>query len=42
MREITIILRYEYQDNVGVGYGWVMAQYTTAQNVEGIQPIKTP
>ncbi len=27
---------------VGAGYGWVMAQYTYAQNVEGIQVIKTP
>jgi len=29
-------------ENVGAGYGWVMAQYTSAQNVEGIQTIKTP
>jgi uncharacterized protein YraI len=27
---------------VGAGYGWVMAQYTYAQNVEGVQTIKTP
>ena len=27
---------------VGNGYGWVMAQYTTAQNVEGIQTIESP
>lgn len=27
---------------VGMGYGWVMAEYTFAQNVEGIQTIKTP
>lgn len=27
---------------VGAGYGWVMAEYTFAQNVEGIQTIKTP
>ena len=27
---------------VGNGYGWVMAQYTYAENVEGIQTIKTP
>ncbi len=27
---------------VGAGYGWVMAQYTYAQNVEGIQTIKSP
>lgn len=27
---------------VGAGYGWVMAQYTFAENVEGIQTIKTP
>jgi hypothetical protein len=28
--------------NVGAGYGWVMAQYTEAKNVEGIQVIETP
>ncbi len=28
--------------NVGAGYGWVMAQYTEAKNVEGVQVIKTP
>ncbi len=27
---------------VGAGYGWVMAQYTSAQNVESVQTIKTP
>ncbi len=27
---------------VGAGYGWVMAQYTQASNVEGIQTIDTP
>jgi uncharacterized protein YraI len=29
-------------DNVGVGYGWVMAQYTSAVNVEGVQTIASP
>jgi hypothetical protein len=29
-------------ENVGAGYGWVMAQYTTAQNVEGVQTVQTP
>jgi uncharacterized protein YraI len=29
-------------DNVGAGYGWVEAQYTSAQNVEGVQVIQTP
>jgi len=28
--------------NVGAGYGWVMAQYTQASNVEGVQVIKMP
>ena len=27
---------------IGTGYGWVMAQYTTALNVEGIQTVKSP
>lgn len=27
---------------VGVGYGWVMAAYTQASNVDGIQTIATP
>ncbi len=27
---------------VGTGYGWVEAQYTTAQNVDGIQVIESP
>jgi uncharacterized protein YraI len=27
---------------VGAGYGWVMAEYTFAENVDGIQTIKTP
>ncbi len=27
---------------VGNGYGWVMAEYTTATNVDGIQVIETP
>jgi uncharacterized protein YraI len=27
---------------VGAGYGWVMAQYTQAQNVEAVQTIATP
>lgn len=27
---------------VGVGFGWVMAQYTQASNVEGVQTIKSP
>lgn len=29
-------------ENVGVGYGWVMAQYTQASNVEGVQTIQNP
>jgi uncharacterized protein YraI len=29
-------------ENVGAGYGWIMAQYTSAQNVEGVQTIKSP
>jgi uncharacterized protein YraI len=29
-------------ENVGAGHGWVMAEYTTASNVEGIQTIKNP
>jgi uncharacterized protein YraI len=29
-------------ENVGAGYGWVMAQYTQAINVEGVQTIATP
>ena len=29
-------------ENVGAGYGWVMAQYTQASNVESIQTIATP
>jgi uncharacterized protein YraI len=29
-------------ENVGAGYGWVMAQYTQAANVENIQTIETP
>lgn len=29
-------------ERVGAGYGWVMAQYTQAQNVEGVQTIKAP
>jgi uncharacterized protein YraI len=28
--------------NVGAGYGWVMAQYTQASNVEGVQTIAMP
>ena len=28
--------------NVGAGYGWVMAQYTQAMNVESVQTIATP
>jgi uncharacterized protein YraI len=28
--------------NVGAGYGWVMAQYTQASNVETVQTIKMP
>ena len=28
--------------NVGAGFGWVMAEYTTASNVEGIQTIQNP
>lgn len=27
---------------VGVGYGWVLAEYTQASNVDGIQTIATP
>jgi uncharacterized protein YraI len=29
-------------EKVGAGYGWVMAQYTQASNVEGIQTIQNP
>lgn len=29
-------------EQVGAGYGWVMGQYTTAQNVENVQIIETP
>ena len=29
-------------ENVGAGYGWVAAAYTTAQNVDSVQTIKTP
>jgi len=29
-------------ENVGAGYGWVMAQYTQASNVEGVQTIQNP
>jgi uncharacterized protein YraI len=29
-------------ENVGAGYGWVMAQYTQASNVENVQTITTP
>jgi uncharacterized protein YraI len=28
--------------NIGVGYGWVLAQYTQATNVENVQTIATP
>jgi len=29
-------------ENVGAGYGWVMAQYTQSSNVENVQIIATP
>lgn len=29
-------------ENVGAGYGWVMAQYTQASNVESVQTIQNP
>jgi uncharacterized protein YraI len=29
-------------EKVGAGYGWVMAQYTQASNVEGVQTIQNP
>jgi uncharacterized protein YraI len=29
-------------EKVGAGYGWVMAQYTQAANVENVQTISTP
>lgn len=29
-------------EKIGIGYGWVSAAYTTAQNVETVQTIKTP
>jgi uncharacterized protein YraI len=29
-------------DTVGAGYGWVMAEYTQAYNVESVQTIATP
>jgi len=29
-------------ENVGAGYGWVMAQYTQASNVDGVQTIQNP
>ncbi|MGW8250413.1 MAG: SH3 domain-containing protein [Anaerolineales bacterium] len=29
-------------ENVGAGYGWVMAQYTQASNVSGVQTIQNP
>ena len=28
--------------NVGAGYGWVMAEYTQASNVESVQTIQNP
>ena len=29
-------------EKVGIGYGWVMAQYTSAKNVETVQTIASP
>jgi hypothetical protein len=29
-------------EKVGIGYGWVIAQYTSAKNVETVQTIASP